>query len=59
MGIETDELDRAIKKLKNRKSRGPDGTTVEVFKAMTEESREEVRKILNQWWEKMKLTRKH
>ena len=48
--IEQEELDRAIKKLKYRKSGGPDETTVEIFKAMDEDSRQEVRKLLNKWW---------
>ena len=45
-----EELRAAIKQLKQYKSGGPDLTTVEIFKAMSEEPREEVRKLLNQWW---------
>ena len=48
-------MEKAIAKLKNRKSGGPDGTTVEMFKAMEEETREEIRKILHQWWNKEEI----
>ena len=37
--VTTEEMDRAIKKLKLRKCGGPDGTSIEMFKAMTEEPR--------------------
>ena len=53
--ISTEELDKAIKRLKNRKSGGPDGTAIEMFKAMEAEAREEVRTILNKWWIEEKI----
>ena len=40
----------AIKRLKVRKSGGPDGTTIEMFQAMDQENRETIRDTLNQWW---------
>ena len=48
--ISEEEMNRAIKKLKMRKCGGPDGTSIEMFKAMTEEPREVILNILNQWW---------
>ena len=48
--IEEDERNRAIKKLKQRKCGGPDGTSIELFKAMDEGPRKEVLGILNKWW---------
>ena len=44
-----------IKKLKNRKSGGPDDTAVEMFKAMEEDARKEVLRILNNWWQEEKI----
>ena len=38
--ISGEEVDRAIKRLKIRKSGGPDGTTIELFKAMGTEARD-------------------
>ena len=49
--ITIEELDRAIKKLKQRKCGGPDGTSIELFKAMDSDNRQEVLKIVNQWWQ--------
>ena len=46
-----EELDYAIAKLKLRKSGGPDGTTIELFKAMDAESRKGVLKIMGHWWD--------
>ena len=37
--------------MKIRKSGGPDGTTIEMFKAMDKENRTMVLEILNKWWE--------
>ena len=49
--ITKEELDNAIHRLKNRKSRGPDDTAVEMFTAMEEEARAIVRQVLNKGWE--------
>ena len=43
-------MDMAIKKLKQRKCGGPDGTCIEMLKAMLEETRAKVLQILNKWW---------
>ena len=48
--ITMEELDRASRKLKQRKCGGPDGTSIEMFKAMDEGPRKQVLQILNQWW---------
>ena len=48
-------MDRAIKRLKIRKSGGPDGTTIELFKAMGTEAREAIRGMLNNWWNNNKI----
>ena len=53
--ISTEEVGRAIKRLKIRKSGGPDGTTIELFKSMGNEAREAIRGILNGWWRSNKI----
>ena len=45
-----EELKRTIKKFKNGKAPGPDEVPMEVFKEFGDRNLEEVRKILNEWW---------
>ena len=45
------DLQEAIRKLKRRKAPGPDDITTEAFKEMSEDNLEEIRSIINQWWE--------
>ena len=44
------EPEDVIKKLKRNKSPGPDEIPMEIFKEMNTEALEELRKILNIWW---------
>ena len=53
--IEEEELDKAIKRLKIRKTGGPDETTIEMFKAMDEGNRDIIRKVLNEWWSREEI----
>ena len=44
------ELRWIFRKLKRRKSPGPDEIPIEISKEMDDESLEQVREMLNQWW---------
>ncbi len=44
------ELKMVIKKLKRRKAPGPDEIPTDFFKEMDEDTREEIRELLNKWW---------
>ncbi len=48
--IELWKIKAIIKKLKRRKAPGPDEVPTEVFKEMGDEGLEEIRGILNDWW---------
>ena len=48
--IEIEEVEAAIKKLKNYKCEGPDGTTTELFKALDQENVQTLTDALNVWW---------
>ena len=48
--IELWEIKAIIKKLKRRKAPGPDEVPTEVLKEMEKEGLEEIRGILNDWW---------
>lgn len=45
------ELKATIKRMKKRKAVGPDDTPMEFFKWLDDRSMEEIRSILNEWWE--------
>ena len=56
--IHLEELNAAVKKMKNRKSGGPDDMALEMFEAMEEEARKEVFKMLNKCWKEEKIDNK-
>lgn len=49
--IKMEELEEAITEMKNGKSPGPDGITVEVFKEMSESGKRRLLRILNRIWD--------
>ena len=53
--ISRKELWRAVKKLKRRKSTGPDEVPIEILKEMNDKNIDEVLALLNSWWEKEKV----
>ena len=53
--ITLSELKKVVKKLKRRKSSGPDEVPMEIFKEMDDESLRRVLGILNQWWQQEKI----
>ena len=48
--ITKEELDLIVKKLKRRKTPGPDEIPMEAFKEMDDENLEHLLKTLNEWW---------
>ncbi len=49
--ITIEEIRRTIKKPKKRKAEGPDNIPMEIFKEMTEEGLDELRKLFQKWWD--------
>ena len=49
------ELRKVLKKLKNNKAAGPDGTIVEMIKILERGNRDEIRDFLNQCWDEKKI----
>ena len=53
--ISMEELREVIKKFKKRKAPGPDEIPMEILKELDTENLEEVRQLLNEWWEKEEI----
>ena len=53
--FDKDELDRAIARLKNNKSSGPNRVTSELIKLLDEMAREKLRSLLNKCWNNEQL----
>ena len=48
--ITKDELISIIKRLKRRKTPGPDETSIELFKELDSDNLQQILELLNQWW---------
>ena len=49
--ITTEEIVAVLKKLKRRKAPGPDNIPMEILKELNAENLEELRNLMQQWWE--------
>ena len=55
--IDLQELEEAIRQVKNNKAPGPDGVPPEVIKWLDSESKKVIRELLNDCWNKQSRTK--